>query len=183
MEDEQIVALYWERSETAISETKQKYNGYCSVIANNILNSFEETEECVSDTWLKAWNSMPPSKPSLLSLFLGKITRNLAINRIKARTAEKRGFGQINLCLDELAECVGDGESISDGVELKNALNSFLSALKPDKRRVFMQRYWYMYSVNEIAAMNSMSESAVKTSLFRTRNELKEYLEREGIEI
>ena len=153
------------------------------MIANNILNSFEETEECVSDTWLKAWNSIPPSKPSLLSLFLGKITRNLAINRVKARTAEKRGFGQVSLCLDELAECVGDGESVSDGVELKNALNSFLTALKPEKRRVFMQRYWYMYSVNEIADMNSMSVGAVKTSLCRTRAELKEYLDKEGIEI
>ena len=116
MEDEQIVALYWERSEAAITETKQKYNGYCSVIANNILNSHEETEECVSDTWLKAWNSMPPKKPSLLSLFLGKITRNLAINRARSLSAEKRGSGQLSLCLDELAECVGEGESVSEGL-------------------------------------------------------------------
>ncbi|MGN0618095.1 MAG: RNA polymerase sigma factor [Ruminiclostridium sp.] len=183
MEDEQIVALYWERSEIAIAETKQKYNGYCSVIANNILNSKEETEECVSDTWLKAWNSMPPKKPSLLSLFLGKITRNLAINRARSLSAEKRGSGQLSLCLDELAECVGEGECVSEGMELRNALNSFLHTLKPDTRRVFMQRYWYMYSISEIADINSMSESAVKTSLSRTRAALKDYLEKEGIEI
>ena len=183
MEDEQIVALYWERSEAAITETKQKYNGYCSVIANNILNSHEETEECVSDTWLKAWNSMPPKKPSLLSLFLGKITRNLAINRARSLSAEKRGSGQLSLCLDELAECVGQGESVSEGLELKNALNDFLRGLKPETRQIFMQRYWYMFSISEIAEKNFMTESAVKTSLSRTRTALKEYLEKEGIEI
>ena len=99
---------------------------------------------------------MPPKKPSLLSLFLGKITRNLAINRARSRSAEKRGSGQLSLCLDELAECVGEGESVSEGLELKNALNDFLRGLKPETRQIFMQRYWYMFSISEIAEKNSI---------------------------
>ncbi|WP_167957920.1 RNA polymerase sigma factor [Anaerosporobacter faecicola] len=183
MDDQEIVELYFKRSEAAIAETERKYSQYCSTIANNILHSVQEAEECVNETWFKAWGTIPPNRPLRLSVFLGKITRNLSIDRYRRANREKRGCGQVSLCLEELAECVGCGQSITDDIALKELLNQFLKELKPKARRVFMLRYWYMYSVKDIGENCSMSAGAVKMSLKRTRMALKEYLEKEGVPI
>ena len=180
MEDSVIIELYWQRSEAAISESRSKYERYCTVIADNILHSPEDTEECLDDTWLKAWNAMPPHKPDRLSVFLGKITRNLAIDRWRKGRADKYGKGQIALCLDELAECVGIEETIDDDLALKTALDGFLQELDGEAKDVFLLRYWYMFSVKEIADRTGKSDGAVKMSLRRTRSKLKSYLEQEG---
>ncbi len=185
MQDEQIIDLYWKRSEEAIRETSVKYGRYCSTIAWNILYSQEDSEECVNDTWLNAWNAMPPQRPGFLKAFLGKITRNLALNRYEMRHAEKRGGGETPLVLDELAECVGDGSAGSpeDALVLTACLNRFLSGMKPEDRKIFVQRYWYVRSVKEIAADLQLGESKVKMTLLRQREKLKKALEEEGVAV
>ena len=171
MDDKQILDLYWARSERAISETADKYGRYCHSIAYNILHSAEDSEECVNETWLKAWGNIPPKRPDRFPVFLGKITRNLSLNRYKRYNAEKRGGGQTALALHELQECVPAGccvEGIVDDLALAEAL-------------IFMRRYWYLSSVKEIAADFGMGESKVKMSLLRSRNQLRILLEKEGI--
>ena len=183
MEDSVIIQLYWQRSEAAISESRTKYERYCTVIADNILHCPEDTEECLDDTWLRAWQAMPPHKPDRLSVFLGKITRNLAIDRYRRSRAEKYGKGQIALCLDELAECVGTEDAIgkmADDFALRAALDEFLQELEAEAKDIFLLRYWYMFSVKEIADRTGKSDGAVKMSLRRTRSKLKSYLEQEG---
>ena len=184
MEDRQIVDLYWARSEKAISETSEKYGRYCYSIANSILHNHEDSEECVNDTWLRAWNAMPDERPDNLSAFLAKITRNLSLNRWERLSAQKRGAGQLPLSLEELSDCIpaaNDTERIVDDITLTDILNRFLSSLSAEKRKVFMRRYWYMSSIAEIAADFSISESKVKMSLLRSRKELKQLLEKEGV--
>lgn len=184
MDDRQIVELYWARAENAISETARKYGKYCYSIAYNILHSGEDSEECVNDTYLKAWNIIPPQRPDRLSVFLGKITRNAALDRYKYNNREKRGGGQMPLVMDELAECVPAAdmpEQIMDDIMLADCLNRFLAALPAETRKIFMRRYWYCSSVKEIAADFSVSEGRVKMTLFRTRNRLKHHLEKEGV--
>lgn len=183
MNDTQIIELYFSREEQAIAESQLKYGRYCTAIANNILFSKEDSEECVNDTWLQAWNTMPPKKPNRLSLFFGTITRNLAINLYRKRSADKRGGTGIDLCLDELEECVGKGDSFGDSLELKDALDRFMETLKPKPKKIFLVRYWYMLSVKDTARVCGVSEGAAKMSLKRTRLELKEFLEKEGIEV
>lgn len=185
MEDEKIIALYWERNETAIKETQKKYGRYCHYIADRILGCHEDAEECVNDIYVRLWESIPPQRPEHFSAFLGKITRNLALNRYKAQTREKRGAGQICAVLDELAECIPDPSSneITDELVLRDALNDFLRALPTETRKVFLRRYWYLSPISEIAADYRMSESKVKMILFRTRNKLKEKLKKDGIEV
>ena len=183
MEDSVIIELYWQRLEAAISESRTKYGRYCTVIADNILHCPEDTEECLDDTWLKAWEAMPPQKPDRLSVFLGKITRNLAIDRYRKNRAGKYGKGQIALCLDELAECVGTDETIADDLALKKALDGFLQELEGEAKDIFMLRYWHMFSVKEIANRLGKSDGAVKMSLQRTRSKLRSYLEQEGFDI
>ena len=183
-EDSKIIELFFARDEKAISETHSKYGRYCYSIAYNIIGVNEDCEECVNDTLVKAWNAIPPQKPKKLSAFLGKITRNLSLNRFFEKTADKRGSGQTAAVLDELAECVSSGvttEDISDNNTLRHALNDFLSCLEPEKRIIFMQRYWYMMPVKAIAAEHSSTESRIKMILLRTRSELKEHLIKEGI--
>lgn len=144
----------------------------------------EDCEECVNDTLMKAWNAIPPQKPKKLSAFLGRITRNLSLNRFFEKTADKRGSGQTAAVLDELAECVSSGvttEDISDNNTLRHALNDFLFCLEPEKRIIFMQRYWYMMPIKAIAAEHSSTESRIKMILLRTRSELKEHHIKEGI--
>lgn len=182
MNDNEIVELYHQRSELAISESRQKYGAYCGSIAQNILHCTEDTEECVNDTWSRAWNSIPPARPVRLSVFLGKITRNLALDRWRRRNSAKNGGGQTSLCLDELSECVSDGGRLSEAYDLKAALESFLRALKPETRRIFMLRYWYMLPVKEVARQCGNTEAAVKMSLSRTRAALREHLTKEGLE-
>lgn len=184
MDDQQIIDLYWARSENAITETAHKYGPYCHSIAYHILYSKEDSEECVNDTYWKAWGAMPPQRPNQLRTFLGKITRNLSLNRWEKHTAEKRGAGQVPLALDELAECVPAPDSVErtvDDLALTELLNDFLSGLPAQTRQIFMRRYWYLCSVKEIAADCAVSESKVKTTLFRTRNKLKQHLEKEGV--
>lgn len=184
MEDREIVDLYWAREERAITETERKYGRYCYSIAHNILLSYEDSEECVNDTYLKAWGAMPQHRPNRLGAFLGKITRNLALNRWEHFNAEKRGAGQMPLVLDELQESIPASdttEQLIDDWALTDLLNWFLASLHPETRKIFMRRYWYLSSIKEIAADYDMSQSSVKMSLMRTRKKLKNLLEKEGI--
>lgn len=184
MEDKTIIQLFFERSETAIEETAAKYGKLCYTIAYNILYNEEDSEECVNDTYMKAWEVIPPQIPEKLAAFLGKITRNLAISKYRHNTSKKRGGGQVAFALEELEECIPDKntteQAISDKL-LVEQLNNFLEKLPAEKRKVFMQRYWYMRPIGEIAKEFSISESKVKMILHRTRNTLKEVLEKEGI--
>ncbi len=184
MEDSQIVDLYWKRSESAISETKNKYGRYCYSIAYNILHNNEDSEECVDETYLHAWNTMPDQRPSRLAAFLGRITRNLSLNRWEKETAKKRGAGQTTLALNELRECIpaaDDTDQIVENSDLTELLNRFLGSMTAETRKIFMQRYWYLRPVKDIAEDLAVSESKVKMSLLRSRNELKQLLEKEGI--
>ena len=144
MEDREIVNLYWERNSNAIKETASKYGGYCKAIAKNILGNNEDAEECVNDTYLNTWNSIPPNRPNVLSTYLGKITRNLSFDRFRQRHADKRGGGEIELVLDELGECVSGADSVEQKVEKKElirAINSFLDTLSQEKCNIFLCRY------------------------------------------
>ena len=155
MEDSAIIDLYWAREERALSETDAKYGGYCRSIAHNILKNREDSEECVSDTWLHAWNAMPPQRPSILSSFLGRITRNLSFDRCRRQNAEKRGGGSLPLALDELSECVpapGRVEQALEARELAEAIDRFLRTLPERECSIFLRRYWYVDSVQDIAA-------------------------------
>lgn len=186
MDDNQIIDLYWARSENAITETANKYGPYCHTVAYNILKNNEDSEECVNDTYQKAWDTIPPQRPQILRAFLGKITRNLSLNRYEKRMAEKRGAGQVALALEELSECLPSANRVEqevDDMALTQLLNSFLASLPTDTRKIFMRRYWYLDSIKEIAAAFSISESKVKTTLFRTRNKLKLLLEKEGVAV
>ena len=184
MDEKEIIALYWARSENAIAETAQKYGKFCHSIAYNILANREDSEECVNDTWLHTWNAIPPRKPNKLAAFLGKITRNLALKKYEIYTAAKRGGGQVPLALEELAEYIPDPDSVErqmDDRMLADALNGFLAGLSPETRRIFLRRYWKLSSVKEIALDYGISESKVKMSLLRTREKLRSFLEQEGI--
>ena len=186
MEDSKIVQLYWERIRDAIPATSEKYGHYCAAIARNILGSREDAEECVNDTWLGAWNSMPPQRPGRLSTYLGKLTRNLSLNRYKRDTAEKRGGGELPAVLEELAECVSGGDTVEgelDRQELVRAIDAFLDALTPEKRSVFICRYWYADSVSDIAERRGMKEGAVSMTLHRLRSRLRSYLLERGFEL
>ena len=186
MDDKQIVDLYWTRSERAIEETEEKYGKYCYSIAYNILYNTQDSEECVNDTYMQAWNSIPPQRPHFLSSFLGKITRNLALNKYKYYAAQKRGLGKVNIVLEELSECLPsqkDTEKILEDKFVVEILNKFLEKQKPKIRKIFVRRYWYLDSIKEIANDYRISESNVKMTLIRTRNSLKDYMEKEGISI
>ncbi len=186
MEDEKIIDLYWARQERALAETELKYGRYCRAIAENILHCPEDSDECVSDTWLHAWNAMPPKRPTILQAFLGRITRNLSIDRWKAARAEKRGGGSMELALDELSECVPSGtgiERVLDEKELSHAIDTFLRTLPERECGVFLRRYWYADPIRRIAQQYGMNENSVKSVLFRTREKLRKYLEGEGIAI
>lgn len=179
MDDKQILDLYWERSEAAISETSKKYGKYCRYIASNILHNDEDSEECVNDTYLRAWNSIPPNRPSVLKTFLGKITRNLSLDRYELLNAKKRNGGQMSLIFDEIQECIpslDSTENIVEEIALTDILNRFLSSLSLEQRKIFMRRYWYLSPIKEIATEYGMSESKIKMSLFRSRNELKKII-------
>lgn len=184
MEDQEIIKLYLERSEDAIEQTAVKYGNYLHTIAYHILENQEDSEECVNDTYWKAWGTIPPRRPKRLSVFLGKITRNLSLDRFRRYTAEKRGGGEIMVALEELGDCVsnpGTGEEQFKKMLLTEVLNRFLASLTPEHRKIFMRRYWYVSSVKEIAEDYGITESKVKMSLLRSRNRLKEMLEKEGI--
>lgn len=183
MEDSRIVELYWDRSERAISETSDKYGKYCYAIAYHILADPGDADESVNDTYLGAWNAMPPHRPSVLSTFLGKITRRISINRWKEKTAEKRGGGQVPLALDELSEVItasGTPEQVVTARELAAAVNRFLASLPSMERDLFVCRYWFLAPVAELSEKFEFSLSKTKSMLFRTRQKLKAHLEKEG---
>ena len=181
MEDTKIIDLYFARNETAITETDQKYGTYCRSIAWNILQNHEDSEECVSDTWLRAWNAMPPQRPRVLRQFLAKITRNLSLDRFRADHAQKRGSGEVPLALEELKECVGSGDPATDAERklLGELIGQFLQQLSQRDRGVFLRRYFYMESRKDIAARYGMKETNVRLCLSRTRQRLREYLRKE----
>ena len=183
MEDQKIIDLYWKRSEQAIAETDAKYGGYCFSIAYNILLSREDSEESVSDTYMAAWRSMPPKKPGILSAFLGKITRHLSIDRWRRRTADKRGGGEVPLALDELENCVSGTESIEETMQRKELtvlINRFLDSLPETERNVFLSRYWYVDSIQDIADTFGFTAAKVNSMLYRTREKLRKALQKEG---
>lgn len=184
MEDLEIVELYWQRNEEAIKETSKKYGNYCYTIANNILYNNEDAQECVNDTYLGAWNAIPPHHPNVLSTFLGKITRRLSLNKWREKNAIKRGNGEAALSFDELEECIPSNSSIKEELalkELSEAINTFLETLKVDERKVFVCRYFYFESIDEIAFRFSFTPSKVKMMLKRTRDRLKDYLIGKGV--
>jgi RNA polymerase sigma-70 factor (ECF subfamily) len=183
MEDRKIVQWYWDRDERAIPATADKYGSYCTAIAKNILGNREDAEECVNDTYLNAWNAMPPHRPDVLSAFLGKITRNLSLNRYRHNTADKRGGGELPAVLDELVDCVSgkeDTEQALNRQELVRAIDAFLDTLPRDKRSIFICRYWYTDSISEIADRHGMKAGAVSMTLRRLRASLHDYLLERG---
>lgn len=162
MDDSKIIELYMERSEQAISETSKKYGRYCHYIAYSILHNDEDSEECVNDTYLRAWNSIPPKRPSKLQTFLGKITRNLSLNKWEKLSAEKRGAGQTSLILDELSECIPAEQDAVNTVEnmvIRDVLDRFLDELPAETRKIFVRRYFYMSPVKEIADEYGLTDS------------------------
>ena len=186
MEDKEIVDLYWERSETANEETVNKYERYCFSIANNIINDIDDALECVNHVYLATWNSIPTHRPVYLNAFLGKITRNLSLDYIRKNGALKRGGGTIQLVLDELVECIPDISTVEQRIEereLVQSINIFLKKLPERDCNVFVRRYWYAESIEEVARFYGMGQSKVKSILFRVRNKLRKYLEGEGIAI
>ena len=184
MEDEQILNLYFSRSEQAIGQTAAKYGAYCHSIAYHVLENEEDAEECVSDTWFSAWNTIPPKRPLPLSAYLGRITRSLSIDRWRRTRAFKRGGGQMELALEELKECVSGTGSLENELirrETLMAVNRFLAELSVVERNVFLCRYWYLESSREIAEHSGFSPSKVRSMLHRIRGRLDTYLEKEGL--
>ena len=184
MDDRTIIALFFKRDEAAIAETCKKYESYCYSIAYRVLGSREDAEECVNDTYLAAWNSIPPQAPRNLSTFLGKITRNLSLKRVRKQTAQKRGGGAGILTLEELSECSPDHQTPQHELEQKelaNLLDAFLRALDVKERNVFLRRYWYFDSISDIANRFGYGESKIKTMLYRTRKKLYKTLKQEDM--
>ena len=183
MEDREIVALYWSRSETAIDETRLKYEPYLMKIAKNILKDSEDCRECVNDTYLRAWNSIPPHRPAVLSTYLGKITRQGAIDGVRKQHAARRGADSYACALEELGDTVPGGETPEQQVaarELADSIGQFLWTLPPQTRHVFLWRYYYFDDIPTIANRSGMSRAKVKSLLYRTRQQLKTHLVREG---
>ena len=186
MEDSQIVTLYLRRSEQAIAETAAKYGKYCFSIAQNVLENSEDAEETVNDTYMGAWNAIPPHRPAVLSTFLGKITRRIAIKRWQMNTTKKRGGGETLLVLDELSDCIpahDNVESEIENAELSRLLGRFVLALPQTERNVFVCRYWYLDPICSIAQRYGFSQSKVKSMLSRTRKKLRIYLQKEEIDL
>lgn len=183
-EDQKIIDLYWNRSENAITETAVKYGRYCTSIAYGILKSREDAQECVSDAYLTAWNAIPPRRPADLGTYLGKITRNLSIDRLRTRNRDKRGGGEMPLALEELEEVVVGSDSPENEAirkELAASMNRFLGELTVQERYVFVRRYWYLDSLADIAKNTGFSGSKVASMLFRLRGRLKKQLIKEEL--
>jgi RNA polymerase sigma-70 factor (ECF subfamily) len=179
MDDNTIIDLFWQRSEDALSAVADRFGSYCRVIANNILRSDADAEECVNETWLNAWNAIPPARPGKLKAFLGRITRNLALNRYEASRSRKRGGGSVALALDELAEL--PAPETAEAGEITRVINDFLDSEPSENAGVFVKRYWYLMEIRQIAAETGYSESKITSLLFRMRGRLKQQLESEGL--
>lgn len=183
MEDSQIIALFFERSEQAIDHMSDKYGKKCMKLAGNILNNRQDAEECVNDSYFAVWNTIPPKKPDSLSAYLCRIVRNISIKKYHGNTAVKRN-SYYDVALDELAECIPAAETVEEEVavkELADAINRILKKLKKENRIIFVRRYWFSNSVSEIAEMFQTNEHNISVRLSRTRKMLKKYLEKEGI--
>ncbi len=186
MDDCKIIELYFARDEKAIEETAAKYGDYCLAIALNVLSVQADAEECVNDTYLRTWESIPPQKPNSLKLFLARITRNFAIDRYRAARSDKRGGGEITVALHEIDEFLPADTDLDDELRQKELLESvqkFLYAQPERERSIFLLRYFHTKSTQEIAAYRKMREGTVLKALSRTRKKLKEYLEKEGYSI
>ena len=184
MDDASIVALFWERSESAIREAEACYGAYCSTVAGRILNDAEDTRECLNDLWLAAWRSIPPHRPENLRAYLGKLARNLAVSRWRATHRQKRGGGETALALEELADCVPGGdepERILEAEALRESINAWLAGLTLRERQLFVNRYFYVRTVSEIAEKAGMSRVNVSACLYRLRKKLRTHLEKEGL--
>ena len=185
MDDDKIIDLFWQRNEMAIEAAGQKYQRYCFSIGYDILKNKEDVEECVNDTYFRAWEAIPPTKPNNLAVFLGTITRRLALNLYKKKRADKRGGGQVEIVLSELEEAIPDGsaslEKELEREEIIKTINGFLKDLPEKQRNVFVRRYWHMKSIEDIAKDYQLTISNVKQMLFRARKQLKLRLEEEGV--
>ena len=184
MDDRSIIELFLERSEEAILQTDNKYGRYCHRIAFNILGNDEDSEECVNDALMRVCGGISRNEPNALSSFIGKITRNLALDRLRQKKSEKRGNGETPLVLDELAECISGYDELerrADSAEIIAALNKFLEELNSVERGVFMRRYWMLDPISDIAEKYDISVSKTTTMLFRLRAKLKKHLMKEGI--
>ena len=184
MDDRRIVELFLERSEEAILETDIKYGRYCHKIAFNVLGNDEDSEECVNDAYMRAWGSIPPNEPDSMASYIGRITRNLALDKLRQKQSDKRGNGEVPVVLDELAECVSGHDELErrqDSAEIAAAIDSFLDELNSVERGVFMRRYWMMEPIADVANRYDISVSQTTTMLFRLRNRLKKHFMKEGI--
>lgn len=183
MEDSKIIELYWQRDEAAIHKTEEKYGKYLAKISFNILNCVEDCKECVNDTYMQAWKNIPPVKPDNLGTYLGKIARNISINKLRDKNAIKRQSNQYTLSLSELSECISDSSLLDDKLneeQLAKLIGKYLRTVSDDGRRCFIRKYFHMESIKEIAEFYNISEAKVKTLLHRTRKGLKEFLKKEG---
>lgn len=185
MEDDKIIDLYLKRAQQSIMETKKKYGAYCRVIARNILLDYLDVEECENDTYLALWNTIPPNIPKSLKVFLGRITRNIALDKYGYNTAKKRNR-EFEIILTELEECLASTSTVEteyEEGETARLINQFLYNLDEKSRNLFIRRYWYSDSIDEISKRFNMNESTVKSTLFRVRNKLRNYLEKEGVKL
>ncbi|MFD1887352.1 RNA polymerase sigma factor [Paenibacillus wenxiniae] len=185
LNDEDIVQLYWDRRESAIAESAARYERYCYSISYNILHDTEDAEECVNDTWLRTWNTIPPQRPNKLSFFVGRITRNLSLDKYKAKKAKKRG-GDMPSLMEELTECIPASTNVEQTLldqDLNRTINQFMHSLPERECNLFLARYWYGMSLSEMAERFNVKENNIKASLFRSRGKLKSYLIKEGMEL
>lgn len=184
-DDNTIIELYWARDQEAIDLTADKYGDYCYTVAWNILEDQEDSEECVNDTWMKTWNSIPPERPGRLRPFLAKITRNLSLDRYRANHAQKRGKGQLPLVLEELSECISSSsvEAEIEVRELSECINTFVKSLEQRDRNIFIRRYFYTEKTGDIAAKYHLTDDVVRKSLSRSRKKLAVHLQKEGYTI
>ena len=186
MEDGKIIDLYWARSQQAIAESEEKYGPYCHTIARRILDREEDAEECVNDTWLRAWNAMPPQRPGILSAFFGKLTRNLSLDRWRRLKAAKRGGNQVELALHELEDCLPDRRSPDEALEAEETaalISAFLRRQPELDRALFVRRYFHLEPLDELGVRFGLSAGQVKSRLHRLRVRLREELEREGVAV
>ncbi|MBQ8868813.1 MAG: sigma-70 family RNA polymerase sigma factor [Oscillospiraceae bacterium] len=186
MDDIKIVELFWQRNDGALSAVKAKYERLLFSVAENILRNREDSEECVNDTYLASWNSIPPQRPEKLGAYLSKLTRNLSLKKWREKTAKKRGSGSVTVLISELDDCISDGKSIDQALSEKSLaeiIDSFLRTLETDERDLFVCRYFYFCSVAQLADKFGYSKSKVKTQLYRTRQKLSIRLEKEGVTV
>ena len=186
IEDREIITLFFKRDENAIAEIEKKYGRYCYYIAYNILYNQADAEECVNDTWMNAWSSIPPNFPAVLSAYLAKLTRFVSIKKWRDSRRIKRGGGEIALVYEELSECIQSYTTVDSEIETKRVadiLNSFIDSLEETEQKIFVCRYWYFDSISTISKQFGFTGSKVKSILYRTRKKLLTYLEREGVNI